>query len=466
MKKRTKKVFSFGVAALMAISALPFGAMSVSASVADAQTANGGTPYNFVLNEDGTSSQEINISKDDVAAGNVTKHLNLYIQSDNWAEDNYISSVTLNWCATKDATLADGGSIDNKIYYENVFKADEKDAEATDKTLPDGSTVNTLCQIYSLAPMRKTKNGYRYADPKCSATIRKVACDRIFGADLQVVGENKVAFDISYYASADDYNADKANKSSDHITKETITCDVLTGDDGVPYITYDYISQGAEVAANYQKKTAVQQLPLFGKRTVTNSSGKECVPDINSYYYWGFTGSSSEKTSFVLGDSMALPFTSFDVVIPQGTEEGTYYVQICSRDVDKNIVPLKTAADFDKVRAEQVERRKNGQLEDMSTCIQGKKSAESYALPQDASKAVVKIVVGDGAPTTSATTTTAAPTTTTTTDAQPSDGPQWKIDTVDVAPGDPEVAVNISQTGGVGASTLGGALYMPEATQK
>ena len=33
MKKRTKKVLSFGVAALMAVSALPFSALSVTASV-------------------------------------------------------------------------------------------------------------------------------------------------------------------------------------------------------------------------------------------------------------------------------------------------------------------------------------------------------------------------------------------------------------------------------------------------
>lgn len=51
MKKRTKKVLSFGVAALMAVSALPFSALSVSASIPTKQTENGGTPYNFLLEE-------------------------------------------------------------------------------------------------------------------------------------------------------------------------------------------------------------------------------------------------------------------------------------------------------------------------------------------------------------------------------------------------------------------------------
>ena len=44
MKKRTKKVLSFGVAALMAVSALPFSALSVSASIPTKQTEHGGTP--------------------------------------------------------------------------------------------------------------------------------------------------------------------------------------------------------------------------------------------------------------------------------------------------------------------------------------------------------------------------------------------------------------------------------------
>ena len=77
---------------------------------------------------------------------------------------------------------------------------------------------------------------------------------------------------------------------------------------------------------------------------------------------------------------MALRFTSFDVVIPKGTEEGTYYVQICSRDADKNLVPLRTAADFASVKAEQDAKRASGTLEDMSTAIHGKKATSTYSL--------------------------------------------------------------------------------------
>lgn len=108
MKKRTKKVLSFGVAALMAVSALPFSALSVSASIPTKQTENGGTPYNFLLEEQGSGVQTISISKDEIAAGDVTKTLDVFIDSEEWPDDNYLSSVKLNWVATKDATFADG----------------------------------------------------------------------------------------------------------------------------------------------------------------------------------------------------------------------------------------------------------------------------------------------------------------------------------------------------------------------
>lgn len=115
MKKRTKKVLSFGVAALMAVSALPFSALSVSASIPTKQTENGGTPYNFLLEEQGSGVQTISISKDEIAAGDVTKTLDVFIDSEEWPDDNYLSSVKLNWVATKDATFADGGAIANSI---------------------------------------------------------------------------------------------------------------------------------------------------------------------------------------------------------------------------------------------------------------------------------------------------------------------------------------------------------------
>ncbi len=142
MKKRTKKVLSFGVAGIMAASALPINVLPVSASVGVAQTANGGTNYDFVLKEEGTGLQTIEVSKDEVAAGDVSKRLDLYIDSTDWADDAYIKMATLNWTTTTGATLADGGEINNQFYYSNVLNGEKRDAAASDKLLPNGETVN------------------------------------------------------------------------------------------------------------------------------------------------------------------------------------------------------------------------------------------------------------------------------------------------------------------------------------
>ena len=393
---------------------------------------------------------------------------------DEWADDNYLNQVTLNWVTTKGSTFADGGAVDNKIYYENVFNAQDKGAKH-EVAMPDGSTVNTVYNgVFCLAPMFKSKKGWSYTDAQSNGVVRTIACDKIFGADLVANGDNKVKFTYEYYANVDDYLADKGADKATHKTKKTQECEVLTNEDGVPYITYSYINQGAEVAANYVEKTVVEELPCYTTtRFVKNTDGDDCVPDINNYYSWGFIAAdSSDRTKFVTGDSMALRFTSFDVVIPKGTEEGTYYVQICSRDADKNLVPLRTAADFASVKAEQDAKRASGTLEDMSTAIHGKKATSTYSLPQDASKAIVKIVVGDGvgpaesSTTTSATTTTESQTTTTTSETPTEGGPVWEIGTVDCKPADEEVELDVALKNGIKTDGVVGAIQVPDVTRK
>ena len=419
MKKRTKKVLSFGVAALMAVSALPFSALSVSASIPTKQTENGGTPYNFLLEEQGSGVQTISISKDEIAAGDVTKTLDVFIDSEEWPDDNYLSSVKLNWVATKDATFADGGAIANSIYYQNVFNASTK-VNQHDVTMPNGLAI-LLSSPYSgafcMSPMFEEDEDlhtWSYNDAQSNGVVREIACDKIFGANLIANGDNKVKFEYDYYANADDYLADKNADKATHKSHKVQECDVKQKEDGTPYIEYSYINPGGEVAANYVEKTVTVDLPCYSTtRFVKDSDGNDCVPDINNYYSWGFIAASSDdRTYFVGGKSTDLRFTSFDVVVPKDTAEGTYYVQICSRNANKDLIPMPSAADFDSVKADQENYRATvGPLEDMSTAIQGKKDAATYSLPQDPSKAIVKIVVGDG--TVTDTTTTAAETTTT-----------------------------------------------------
>ena len=85
MKKRSKKVLAFGVAALMALSSLPASILNATAAIGAGQTANGGTSYNFVLKDMATDSNTVEVSSDDVAAGNVTRTIGVYIDSEEWA---------------------------------------------------------------------------------------------------------------------------------------------------------------------------------------------------------------------------------------------------------------------------------------------------------------------------------------------------------------------------------------------
>ena len=485
MKKRTKKVLSFGVAALMAVSALPFSALSVSASIPTKQTENGGTPYNFLLEEQGSGVQTISISKDEIAAGDVTKTLDVFIDSEEWPDDNYLSSVKLNWVATKDATFADGGAIANSIYYQNVFNASTK-VNQHDVTMPNGlgTIVGTpYSGAFCMSPMFEEDEDlhtWSYNDAQSNGVVREIACDKIFGANLIANGDNKVKFEYDYYANADDYLADKNADKATHKSHKVQECDVKQKEDGTPYIEYSYINPGGEVAANYVEKTVTVDLPCYSTtRFVKDSDGNDCVPDINNYYSWGFIAASSDdRTYFVGGKSTDLRFTSFDVVVPKDTAEGTYYVQICSRNANKDLIPMPSAADFDSVKADQENYRATvGPLEDMSTAIQGKKDASTYSLPQDPSKAIVKIVVGDG--TVTDTTTTAAETTTTensttaattaattvTTDDK-SDEFAWKIGEVACEPGDKKVKLEVTQTNGISTTGIVGSMIVPEATRK
>ena len=485
MKKRTKKVLSFGVAALMAVSALPFSALSVSASIPTKQTENGGTPYNFLLEEQGSGVQTISISKDEIAAGDVTKTLDVFIDSEEWPDDNYLSSVKLNWVATKDATFADGGAIANSIYYQNVFNASTK-VNQHDVTMPNGlgTIVGTpYSGAFCMSPMFEEDEDlhtWSYNDAQSNGVVREIACDKIFGANLIANGDNKVKFEYDYYANADDYLADKNADKATHKSHKVQECDVKQKEDGTPYIEYSYINPGGEVAANYVEKTVTVDLPCYSTtRFVKDSDGNDCVPDINNYYSWGFIAASSDdRTYFVGGKSTDLRFTSFDVVVPKDTAEGTYYVQICSRNANKDLIPMPSAADFDSVKADQENYRATvGPLEDMSTAIQGKKDAATYSLPQDPSKAIVKIVVGDG--TVTDTTTTAAETTTTensttaattaattvTTDDK-SDEFAWKIGEVACEPGDKKVKLEVTQTNGISTTGIVGSMIVPEATRK
>ena len=457
MKKRSKKVLAFGVAALMALSSLPASILTATAAIGANQTANGGTSYNFVLKDMATDSNTVEVSSDDVAAGNVSRTIGVYIDSEEWSRDAFIQMVSLNWTATTGATLKDGGKENTSLYFENIMDVGEKNAKSETYTMPAGGTLKTAYPMYCLAKILGVDSKKpKYAETYALVTTRQMAVDKIFGSTIMDNGANKVKFTYAYYAS----QADKDAKKRSSKTQE---CDVQTNENGVPYITYDYVSQD-----DFSTKTATVELPYYSVNHFVDTQAGKAVPDANNFYLWQYKGIQGDTsgTSF-LGSSMDYVFTKFDVVIPQGTPDGTYYVQLCSRSPeDGSIEPLATAADFSSLKDRQ--QAMGTKLEDRSTFIGCSSQSASYCLPQSADTAYVKIVVGEGGEET--TTTTGATTTTawgTTTTAGEEDGkPTWKIEDKFVEPGEEEFDMGVSLQNGINATGLQGTMVLPEATQK
>jgi len=205
MKKRTKRVLSAGVAALMAISTLPLSALPVDALINSSQTANGGTPYTFILEDAETGENTVYISSEDVATSNVSRTMNLYIDSEEWSSDNFINNATINWATTDGAKLEDGGTVDSDIYYKNVFDPTSsttagsvvigQNADGEDVTVMNTKYVNS---IYCLANLLDSDMTMLYTDCKCMTATKAVAYDKIFGAELQYVGTDQVQFTYTY----------------------------------------------------------------------------------------------------------------------------------------------------------------------------------------------------------------------------------------------------------------------------
>ncbi|WP_293602249.1 hypothetical protein, partial [Ruminococcus sp. CAG:330] len=455
MKKRSKKVLAFGVAALMALSSLPASILTATAAIGANQTANGGTSYNFVLKDMATDSNTVEVSSDDVAAGNVTRTIGVYIDSEEWARDAFIQMVSLNWTATTGATLKDGGKENTSLYFENIKDVSEA-GSVYEYTTNDGRSFKTAYPMYCLAKLLGKKK-LKYDDPFALVTTREVAVDKVFGAAIMDNGDNKVKFTYAYYAS-------QADKDAKNRSSKTQECDVQTNENGVPYITYDYVSQD-----DFSTKTATVELPYYSVNHFVETQAGKAVPDANNFYLWQYRGIQGDTsgTTFLNGDSMSETFTEFDVVIPQGTPDGTYYVQLCSRSPeDGSLEPLSTAADFNSLKDRQ--QAMGTKLEDRSTFIGSSSQTASYCLPQSADTAYVKIVVGEGGEET--TTTTGATTTTawgTTTTAGEEDGkPTWKIEDVFVEPGEEDFEMGVNLQNGINSTGLQGTMILPEVTRK
>lgn len=479
MKKRTRRVVSVGVAAILAMSTLS--AMPAAAIISQDQTTNGGSPYNLVLQ--GTENGEKTFQ---VASGEAaTIPVGIYIDGEDWPDDNFIDRASMSWATTVGATLADGGEIADltnggDIYYSNTMDISEYlDEQTTDV---NGASVTYKCPLYCLATATERRGSYIYNDASlASATTKECAVDTHFGHQIQYVDDTHVQFYGEYFENAEAYSQGESAK-----TKKMFVCEVQEDDKGY-YIEYTYTRQGVNVDANYYDVTNKQYLPYWTTdqsrmipQTATvgfNADGSDqigdalIVPGSNNYYLWLC---AADDTSFLGGDSMALPFVTFDVEIPAGTPDGTYYVQIASQDYDANICALNTASDFDTIKSEMWQ---NGQLTghaDNVTMLGGSGKSDDYGLPQDESldTCYITVIVGEGSAETTTTTESTTESTTTTTEEEslPDNAILWDISEEEGTPGtggsdDEYVTISVNVTNGIESANGWTITYQfPDAT--
>ncbi len=489
MKKLSLKVLSAGVAAFVALSSLPLASLTSSAYINN-QASNAGTPYSWVMtSRSGDTStfgtmgdREVYISADDIAAGDVSVPLNIYFDSTEWDELCGVASIRLSWATTKDATLADGGVVADDVYYVDLQSIDKTTTQGTqtytatdgtEYTVSNTTSANLWC-FTSLGTMMgmntiKSQGGYNIDTNTWNSlsstagtyiiTTEEVICDRIFGSDIyRSDKEGYVAFDISYLQSADE-------KGTGIKHNETIECEVLYKSDGTPYITYDYTRQD-----NYQTDTMMMDLPYYTTtRFVSRDDGKEYVPAANNMFSF-ITSACSLGSEYVGGDSMSFPVVGMTAVFPQGTPEGTYYVQVSTEDVYGNQYPVATESQFEEMRQKEAAGTSGY---DLSTEIITYDYQVALAQDSTLDTDYVKVVIGEESTSTSQQTqqtqtdTEVETTEATTTKAPEGDEIYWNIDKVTVNAGEAAtIGVTVQAADGVDASSWGvkGSLFFSKAT--
>lgn len=265
--------------------------------------------YEMSILEKNSRRDTISVSTYDVAEGDVTLHLGIYIDSDEWEEYDYIEAVSANW----------ESSDYSKIYFTNI--ADLAATKEQTTITYSGGEYTTRYEPYCFANVAILPKGAREMNRPISATTTKLAYDPIFGSEIHQFGYNQIQFSYSYYVSYEDKEQDLAENTRNRMQTRDCVCDVQYSDTGLAYYEYSYIRQDT-----YEVDTAVGYLPMYDPELEVGTT----VPGLCNFMMWLYKGSS--KTSFFGESSDEFPMITFDAVIKQGTPAGMYSINFLSND--------------------------------------------------------------------------------------------------------------------------------------
>lgn len=293
-----------GVATALLVSVGCFSGYAVSARNAAAENFE----MSLLTTEDHTDT--LSVSTLDIQENDVVLRVGLYIQSEDWTEDDGIIAVSAEW----------ESSDSSHIFFRNMVDLNET---CTQKTCDysGGSYTTRYESPYCFINTVKLKNSEREGNRQINVTTTANAYDPVFGSDIYQADYNQIQFTYKYYESEADKEADTASGTRDHLKTRVCMCPIQYNNNGEAYFEFEYIRPD-----NFERDTAVSYLPGYDP----NLEAGEKVPGKCNFLM--LINKSVSPLTFFGDTSDEFSLITFDTVIKKGTPAGIYQVNLQAND--------------------------------------------------------------------------------------------------------------------------------------
>lgn len=263
--------------------------------------------FEISILETETRKDVITVSAQDTAEGDVTLRVGLYIDSEEWPDDDYIDMASAQWVA----------SDSSWIHFTSIADLLTRSSEQQVISYSGGTYVSRFEPYCFVRTIRSSKYGQMETTRNLVVTTTSFAYDPAFGAAIYQAGENQVQFTYEYYASKEDREADVAEGVTKRKLLRECVCDVQYSSQGVPFIEYTYLQQD-----DFIERTKFCELPGYDADLEVGAA----VPGLSDCFMMMYTGTSA--TRFFGASSDEFPLISFDIVLEQGIPSGIYSVDL------------------------------------------------------------------------------------------------------------------------------------------